>query len=29
VSLDTKKDPLVEIHDVVQWEEFRPLRIPG
>jgi IS5 family transposase len=24
-SLDAKKDPLVEINDVVPWEEFRPL----
>lgn len=24
-SLDAKKDPLVEIDDVVPWEEFRPL----
>lgn len=24
-SLDVKKDPLVEINDVVPWEEFRPL----
>jgi len=23
-SLDAKKDPLVEIHTVVPWEEFRP-----
>ena len=23
-SLDTKKDPLVEINAVVAWEEFRP-----
>jgi len=25
VSLDAKRDPLVEINDVVPWEEFRPL----
>ncbi len=24
-SLDTKKDPLVEINAVVAWEEFRPI----
>ena len=24
-SLDAKKGPLVEINDVVPWEEFRPL----
>lgn len=23
-SLDTKKDPLVEIDVIVPWEEFRP-----
>lgn len=24
VSLDAEKDPLVELHGMVPWEEFRP-----